>query len=438
MLSKEKKQSLERIGRRTDKAHALYFVGRQDIITEIEGTVSDMQELIGERSPAEIAESGINLSDQLTWLVQGAPGAGKTALHSHLQLTWAKQADSPIAFKVNTKDLKNEVSLTELIANHIKKGGAEILNRIRVLELGGGFRWFGLEANVKTTESHQRGPLTLRDLWRLYDKGLPDFIKEQFHEKYNLEQTVAKFRPVVLMIDEVQALEPDEESMLRHLHLGDHGLPIFVVMAGLAWSRTRLRKAGISRFAKGHVRTLEPLADKEVAEAVRRMLVEHGIVGHRDADIAKKIAKWSNGWPQHLHNYMCVLALELAAKDGELDMVDEDKVRDVGNHDRWVYYEERLQDSSIRACFNLLADVAETIGQDGCSEFELLDLLGKRRWDKNTSNLLVMPENMTPQEFIDEMARSGIIHNEHSRITIPIPSFRQHLIDKRLDAFQKR
>ncbi len=433
MLSKEKKQSLERIGRRTDKAHALYFVGRQDIIAGIESTVGDMQELIGGKSPSEIAEFGINLSDQLTWLVQGAPGAGKSALQSHLRITWAKQADSPIAFKVSTKDLKNEALLTELIANHIKKGGAEILNRIRVLELGGGFRWFGLGGEVKATESQQRGPLTLRDLWRLYDKGLPDFIKEQFHEKYNLEQTAAKFQPMVLMIDEIQNLKSEGEDLLEHLHLGDHGLPMFAVLAGLSWSRTRLRKAGISRFAKGHVKTLELLSKEEVAEAVRRMLEEHDIAGFQDAEIASKIAKWSNGWPQHLHNYMCVLALELAAKDGELDMVDENKVRDVGNHDRWVYYEERLQDSSIRACFNLLADVAETIGQDGCRENELLRVLNVRFWEQNAEPADVMPMDMKPQEFIDEMARSGIIHNEHCLITIPIPSFQQHLIDKRLN-----
>ena len=269
----------------------------------------------------------------------------------------------------------------------------------------------------------------------MYDKGLFDFIKEQFHEQYNLERTAVKFQPVVLLIDEIQNLRPESEWLLERLHLGKHGLPIFAVLAGLAWSRTRLRKAGISRFAKGHVKTLGPLAEEEVAEAIRRMLEEHDIEGFQDADIAGKIAKWSNGWPQHLSSYMCVLASELAAKDGALDKVDEDKVRTVGDNDRWVYYEERLQDSSIRACLNLLANVAETIGQDGCSEFELLDLLGKKRWNENASNLLVMPENMTPQGFIDEMARSGIIHNEHSLITIPIPSFRQHLVDKRVDAF---
>ena len=432
MLSKEKKQSLERIARRSDKAYALYFVGRQDIIAGIEDTVSDMRELIGGKSPAEITESGVNLSDQLTWLVQGAPGAGKSALQSHFELSWAKQVDKPVAVRMDTGDIDDEVSLTELIANRIKKGGAEILNRIRVLELGGGFRWFGLGGDVRTTESQQRGPLTLRDLWRLYDKGLPDFIKEQFHEKYNLEQTAAKFRPVVLMIDEIQNLRPEGERLLERIHLGKHGLPIFAVLAGLAWSKLRLAEAGISRLSDEHVKTLGPLAKEEAGEALRRMLEEHDIAGFQDAGIVGKIAEWSNGWPQHLHNYMRAFAGELADKEGELGKVDEAEIRKVGDGRRKNYYVQRLTSSSIRACFNLLADVAEMIGEDGCMEFELLDMLDERRWVEKTSHSLVMPENMTPREFIDEMIRSGIVHNEAERITIPIPSFRQHLIDRRL------
>ena len=420
---------------RTDKAHALYFVGRRDIIAGIENTVSDMRELIGDKSPAEITESGINLSEQLTWLVQGAPGAGKTALHSHFELTWAEQADKQIVIHINTDELIDEVSLTELIANKIRNNGAEVLHWFRVLELGGGLWKFDLESDIKATASQLCSPLKLRDLWRLYDKDLFDSIKEQFHEQFNSEQTASKFQPVVLLIDEMQNLRPESERLVAQLHLGNHGLPIFAVLAGLAWSRTRLRKAGISRLAKGHIKTLEPLADEEVAEAVRRMLGEHDIEGFQDADIARKIAKWSNGWPQHLSNYLCVLASELAAKDGELNMIDEDKVRTVGDNDRGVYYEERLQDSSVGHCFNLLADVAETIGRDGCTENELLRILNVRFWEPNAEPADVMPMDIKPQGFIDEMARSGIIHNEHSLITIPIPSFRQHLMDKRLDAF---
>ncbi len=428
MLSEENRQSLIDFSERSDKAHALYFVGRQDIITGIEKTTAHVEKLIANRSSAEIAKSGINLSDQLTWLVQGAPGAGKTALHSHLELTWIKQEDKPIAIRMDTGDLEDEASLTELIANRVRKDGAALLNRIRGLELGGRFRWFGLGADVKTTESEQRGPLKLRDLWRLYDRQLSDFIREQFPEKSRSESVAAKFRPVVLLIDEIQNLQPGDERLLERLHLGKHGLPIFMVLAGLAWSRTRLREAGVSRFAKGHVRTLGPLAGAEAADAVRLMLEAHDIAGYQDARIAEKIAMWSDGWPQHLHNYMCALAWELVQKDGELVEVDVDKVRAVGDGDRHVYYSERVQDSSIVDCVTLLADIAEQIGDQGCSGSELLKILNFSIWEQASDPKTVMPKNMEPQEFLQEMSRAGIIHREGDLITIPIPSFRQYLI----------
>ncbi len=430
MLSEENRQSLIDFSERSDKAHALYFVGRQDIITGIEKTTVHIEKLIANRSPAEIAASGINLSDQLTWLVQGAPGAGKTALHSHLELTWVKQEDKPIAIRMDTGDLEDEASLTELIANRIRKDGAALLNRIRGLELGVGFRWFGLGADVKTTESEQQRALTLRDLWRLYDERFSGLIKDQFPDHHQSMPSAAKLQPVVLMIDEIQNLRPEGEELLEHLHLGNHGLPIFMVLAGLAWSRTRLRQAGVSRFAKGHVRTLGPLAGAEAADAVRMMLEAHDIAGFRDGRIAEKIAMWSDGWPQHLHNYMCALAWELVKKDGELAEVDVDKVRTVGDGDRNIYYSERVQDSSIVDCVTLLADIAEQIGESGCNGFQLLKLLDNRMWANNKHRASVMPKKMEPEEFIAEMTRAGIIHREDERITIPIPSFRQHLIDR--------
>ena len=84
-------------------------------------------------------------------------------------------------------------------------------------------------------------------------------------------------------------------------------------------------------------------------------------------------------------------------------------------------------------CFNLLADVAETIGRDGCTENIILAMLREHRWDNERDPAEIMPENMTPREFIDEMSQSGIVHSESRRIIIPIPSFRQYLINGRLD-----
>ncbi len=431
MWNEEKERGLTEFSKRSDKEYALYFVGRRDVISGIEDTVDQMRRLMAGRAASNLVGCGLNLSDQRTWLVQGAPGAGKTALLSHLRQIWERRKDGPVSVSLDPLDLEDESELTHVIANRIRSDGGEILKRVRTRELAGGLNFWGGGFDFRTAETERQGALTLRDLWRLYDRRLSDVIRDHLPKK--IRSGVSALRPVVLMVDEVQKLGPEGEKLLLRIHLGRHGLPIVAVLAGLAWSQTRLAEAGISRLSQGHVRTLRTLAGAEAAEAVRLLLEKYEIEGSGDAAIAGKIAAWSNGWPQHLHNYMRVLATELRDGKGDLAAVDENRLRAEGNRMRKDYYARRLISSSITACVNLLADVAEMIGEGGCSEPELLDLLGERVWKEKQKSADCMPRSMEPQEFVGEMIRAGIIHKEKRRIIIPIPSFRQHLIESRLN-----
>ncbi len=430
MSVEQKKLSLDRFSKRTDKQPALYFVGRRDILTGIEDTVGEMRRLIDGREMSDIIRSRTNLSDELTWLVQGAPGAGKSALLSHLRQSWAQRSAGPISIRVSTKDLKDEAGLTAVIADYIRSGGADYLNRIKNLEMEGGPDLGVIGVNIRNAETKPRGALTLRHLWRLYDRSLMETVRDHLPERYRSALPV--LRPVVLTIDEIQNLRPEGEELLSYLHLGEHGLPIMMVLAGLAWSQSRLAEAGISRLSEGQMRTLAPLSESEAAESVRHLLEAHQIKGFEDAAIAGKIAAWSNGWPQHLHNYMCVLAQELRDNDCNLIRVDEARVRGAGDLMRKNHYVNRLISSRITACANLLADIAEVIGKDGCDESMILKLLRKRPWDEERDPAETMSQDMKPQEFIGEMIRAGIIHRENDRVIMPIPSFQQHLIDRRL------
>ncbi len=145
------------------------------------------------------------------------------------------------------------------------------------------------------------------------------------------------------------------------------------------------------------------MTEEESAEAVRLMLGAHDIKGFRDAEIAKKIAVWSDGWPQHLQNYMCALAGELAEKDSNLANINDAKLRDVGDGDRNTYYSERVQDSRIVDCVTLLTKVAEKIGVNGCSGSELLKILNFSFWEQESDPKAVMPKNMESQELLLEM-----------------------------------
>ncbi len=431
MLNEEQIRSLRKIENRTDKEHALYFVGRQDIIAGIENTVAELQESITGRTAAELFAADAPLSDQRTWLVQGAPGAGKTALQTHLRQIWGQRENGPNAIQVSIRDLKDESVLTHKIADRISHQGAALLTQVRNLELSGQLTLVGGGITVKTDRSKRSETLCLGDLWRLYDRGLWARIRAYLPDQYRSEASV--LRPVVLLFDEIQKLHPQGEELLLDLHLGSHGLPMVAMLVGLAWSRVRLKEAGLSRFSDGHVRTLAPLAEPEAADAVHRLLQDHHIKGYQDVDIAGKIARWSNGWPQHLQNYIGALAGEVADRKGDLTQLDETRIRRKGDLARKNYYQECLTDSRIRACENLLAEVAEVIGEHGVSESELLYLLRGRAWDNHRHPADTMPQNMVPQEFIDQMIKNGMVHSEDAHITIPIPSFRMHLINRRVN-----
>ncbi len=429
MLSEQARQSLQQFVDRSDKEYALYFVGRHDVIAGIEKTVEQMQQLIAGRNVTELIESAAILSDQRTWLVQGAPGAGKTALQSHLRQMWEKRPDGPITIGLAPGELEDETALEQKIAYIIRKQYEVPADRFWKAALASALKSLGSSLGFKMRQTKRRG--TLINLWQLFDHGWFNFILERLPAKFNAKPR--QLRPIVFMIDEIQSLQPPSEKLLMQLHLGQTGLPIVMVLAGLAWSESRLSKAGISRFSHGHVQTLAPLTKAEAAEAVHRLLQEHDIEGYQDADIVVKIAVWSNGWPQHLHNYMRALAAELLRTDGDLPQVDEVRVHEMGDADRKDYYTRRLNHSKISVCKNLLADVAEMIGEHGVDESELLYLLRDRSWDKRSYPTDTMPQSMKPQEFIDEMIKNGMTHKVDSYITIPIPSFRQHLVDRRLN-----
>ncbi len=235
------------------------------------------------------------------------------------------------------------------------------------------------------------------------------------------------------MIDEVQVFKPEDVALLFKLHNGKHGLPILAVLAGLAYSKSLLAKEKISRFAtsngRSHVQTLGPLQAGEAAEAVRTMLNGYRIKGRNNSDLPDKIGEWSNEWPQHLFHYMAGLANQLKDNNFDLANVDEAAVRSFGDGCRMQYYNGRLDDSSISKCTLLLAEVAQTIGASGYHLADLEAMLEDRVWEKSNIRA-TMPKNMEPTEFIDAMIFAGMVHRVDTTLTIPIPSFRQYLIDR--------
>ena len=177
------------------------------------------------------------------------------------------------------------------------------------------------------------------------------------------------------------------------------------------------------------MQTLGALETGEAAEAVRAMLDGYRIKGRANSDLPDKIGEWSNDWPQHLFHYMAGLANQLKQNNFDLAGVDESAVRSFGDGCRMQYYIDRLDDSPIFYCKRLLADVARLIETVGCEIEEIINLLEERTWVKGKVSTN-MPEGIKPMDFIQAMVVAGMVHRIDTILTIPIPSFRQYLIDR--------
>ncbi len=407
----------------SDKNSPRFFAGRQKLVSAIEGTVEKLRDDI-EKFP--ISEVHPN---QSTWLIQGAPGAGKTTLQWYLRKRWAVEQNGPVVVDVRLSQLSDQHELTVQIANAMLPGGADVLMVERTVTHSAGVN-VKINASRTTSESTRRGPLELSDLLRLYHRPRLHWLRRLL--PFGRRKTV-KPRPIVLMLDEIQAMSAEAGEVLHDLHVGIAGLPLIPLLAGLAWSQERLAQAGISRFSYGslhHLQTLGPLQPEEAAESVRLMLKSYYVTGKETEEIADWFARLSDGWPQHLYHYMGALASELAAKGGNFSEISRDSIQAVGDLRRQSYYRARLQNSNIGMLTRILADVAKLVGEKGCNYEELIKILNGRRWQEDLEPADVMPEDMKPQEFVQEMMRIGLIHRVDDKIIIPIPSFRQYLINR--------
>ncbi len=417
---------------RNDKDKAIFFVGRRDIVAGIEATVTSIERRIKAQTSDTGLQSGMMLSSQDTWLIQGAPGAGKSALLSHLQDIWNARANGPVTVRIAPNTLRSENNVTRIIADCIiPHKGARILNSVRSIEASAGLNLY-IQAGGKVTDSEQLSSgLMLEDLAQLYSTDIAAVSKRLFEGS---SPKSPELRPIVVMIDEVQFFETEDVPVLRRLHTGDHGLPIVVLLCGLAYSESMLAKARISRFAKtkrlSHVQTIAPLEAGEAAESVRAMLNGYQIKGRHNTDLPERIDAWCNGWPQFLEHYMLSLTEQLSVSGLDLDRIDESAVRSDGDANRAEYYSKRLGNSPISDSVQLLADVAQIIGSDGCTRLNLASFLRGRSWEIDPDSESVMPKNMEPEEFIEAMIVAGVLHRMGTVLTIPIPSFRQYLIDR--------
>ena len=399
-----------------DREATPYFGGRAEEIELVEHALNRIRE--------RARDGHWHPSGGETILFQGAPGAGKSALLHHLVRSWRSVGpEAPAVVSTKASHYADERTL----ALHV----AEAVDPV----LAARFR------RSVTTHSSATKSLGI---------GIPGFATGNAEAETGSQAASAPAEPslanvgkallksgqtAALILDEAQILESFDADATRpvitDLHTGSHGGPMLPVFAGLAHSHSVLQDCGISRFSRGHDRTLAALSFDEAAETVQMMLADCRVRGDRETkrQWAQALANESSGWPQHLHVAMQALASELlaASTPGQLEGVDSGfgvAVLRESALARDEYYERRI-DEPLAGARQLVAETFRRIG-DGATRDDVLGHI--RAAARPGRGPHALPRNHDEAMLLDRMIRRGLLQlTPKKMLACPIPSLRDYI-----------
>ena len=432
-------EGLKHFAASVDREPPFRFAGREDELRIFQRNLNGLWKRWREGDPGEQAP----WMGQ-TFLFQGAPGAGKTAMLERLGLAQARTPEidlqenlppeTPVRVCALEKgDMKNMAFLKRRIARTFFPG----LNKDKELDgkeisSGGGGAGFNL------------GPLTIQ--WMAgKSKEVPAEVWEDIED--NIRDFPWGHRPVLVKFDEVQNLAEDASDALDWLHKGEHGLPIIPIFGGLAWAEDRLDELMLSRLSDGRVYTLDRLSEAECGQILDAFYKRFRVSGVAEAGEQWKVLLYerSQGWPQHFHVGMKALAGGLARAGGNLAeamKTEREAILEDEEKRRYQYYDRRTRSSRLHGKEILAATAIRHI-PPGTSilKDDLADIVEDihKTAGSPPSRSLRLPGGLSEDEFVKDMIKSGILHEYRPvsksgnpmpiHVRVPIPSFRKYLLE---------
>ncbi len=386
-----------------DRDRTPFFTGRSAQIDAMEETCERALEGFSEGQP----ETGA------THLIQGAPGAGKTALLHELSRRWTERgAGAPLPLFMEFDTLYRKESLVLEIAEAVDPKAAERLRSTTVTHIRGGVSHF-VDAGMSRETSTAPEAAALKFLKRAVPAD-------------GWTQTVC------LIVDEIQTVDRGRaKAALVALHQNVADLPLVQVYAGLGDSHDVLREEGLTRLNPGMVHDIGALPGREAEEAVESML-DGFRVSRRDDGVGwpEYLAGLSEGWPQHLNSGMRALAAELRETGGRLADVNVACVWDRQRALREDTYGWRLTDG-MRDARCLVAEVMRAVPEAGLEGFEVKDRIRNlaRPLDDPDGGGWRLPKGRDEEWFLRHLVHQGALQRKGpTHYHCPIPTFREYLM----------
>lgn len=379
-----------------ERGEPIAFAGRERIIRAITHTV--------ERIAVRPLEGE-------TFVISGAPGAGKTSLVREL----ARRLDVPC---IHLREVPDEGEIQYLWSELATKLTGLATEEMRGIQHRARYGEGGISALVKAEGSFSEG-VTLP----------PPSISSCTQIRALTDRPFKT--PVVVCIDEIQNIGKDSpaNTLVRHLHTQDTA-PVLLVCAGLANTRERLRDIGISRLSDRNICALGALTTEETMTAAKQSLHVIETIGvsarsrtHCLDPLAEQIVAAADNWPRHLTCYLHGVCEELLEQaQPSFDQLDQKKVIDRGSHLRHAYYQDRLVASKLPAC--LLARLYDRVRSAPLSRDACADVLESaiREYDQEGAAALKR-RFASGDEAVEQVLRSGTLTlDKENNCEVPIPS----------------
>ena len=225
-------------------------------------------------------------------------------------------------------------------------------------------------------------------------------------------------KALIVLVDEVQGVQPAGMNALRVLHQGLHGCPILPVGIGLQQTPRVLANppdgsTGISR--PGMKLRLGSLSRLEALDAVT--LGMEALERPIDPRCAVALAEASFGFPQHIHGYL-EGACEAIEKHGALDSdAALATALEIGHETRIDYYNGRLGALAPRNRAAMLK-VAAKMRDSGIEKLTWLDAAAAAEKTRGVHG----------DAAIDDAVHHGVLtEDEEGNLSFGIPSFHRHM-----------
>ncbi len=357
-----------------DRGPAEYFHGRQEVIDMF---TSALKRYLSKKRGS-------------TFLIQGAPGAGKTALLDQLRLV--------------AEDRKWKTA-----------------------EIDAPALW-----DVKTLRESIPDRNILKKLSGKLNAGLPEVGSIEISVKDSAE-TIKKVlksgrKPLLLILDEAQMLGGSNKpvgqqhtvaaNVLKAIHNGRLGRPVILLAAGLGTTESAFNSLGISRFEGESLINLGRLDKDSEYKVIRDWLTEAGGAIDDPTPWIESISEQTHGWPQHIISYVKPAANYLKSNNHQMTDAGLRIVLEKGAESRLRYYRQRAHDIDGEQRQSLARSLAH------------LPIGGTTT---RTSIISILEEEYPPEvadNLFKQALEQGIIDkNEDGYYGVPIPSMQTWLIE---------